>query len=87
METWATFSVVDHRKPIYRQALALFDRIVVPLPPTPIGNQTLLADCKSYLVESPTVLSFRVISSFYIANSPRRCLIFPGSLLVKPPIV
>jgi hypothetical protein len=26
METWATFSVVDHRKPIYRQALALFDR-------------------------------------------------------------
>jgi hypothetical protein len=40
METWATFSIIDHRKPIYRQALALFDRIVVPLPPKPIGNQT-----------------------------------------------
>lgn len=40
METWATFSIIDHRKPIYRQALALFDRIVVPLPPTPIGDQT-----------------------------------------------
>lgn len=26
METWATFSIVDHRKPIYRQALALFER-------------------------------------------------------------
>ncbi len=28
------------RKPIYRQALALFDRIVVPVPPEPIGDQT-----------------------------------------------
>jgi hypothetical protein len=40
METWATFSIIDHRKPIYRQALALFDRIVVPLPSKPIGDQT-----------------------------------------------
>lgn len=40
METWATLSIIDHRKPIYRQALALFDRIVVPLPPTRIGDQT-----------------------------------------------
>lgn len=40
METWATFSIIDHRKPVYRQALALFDRIVVPLPPKPIGDQT-----------------------------------------------
>lgn len=40
METWATFSIIDHRKPIYRQALALFDRIVVPVPPEPIGDQT-----------------------------------------------
>jgi hypothetical protein len=40
METWATFSIIDHRKPIYRQALALFDRIVVPLPPKPIADQT-----------------------------------------------
>jgi hypothetical protein len=40
METWATFSIIDHRKPVYRQALALFDKIVVPIPPKPIGNQT-----------------------------------------------
>jgi hypothetical protein len=40
METWATFSIIDHRKPVYRQALALFDRIVVPLPPKPIADQT-----------------------------------------------
>lgn len=40
METWATFSIIDHRQPVYRQALALFDRIVVPVPPEPIGNQT-----------------------------------------------
>lgn len=40
METWATFSIIDHRRPIYRQALALFDRIVVPVPPKPIGDQT-----------------------------------------------
>ncbi len=40
METWATCSIIDHRKPLYRQALALFDRIVVPLPPAPIGDQS-----------------------------------------------
>jgi hypothetical protein len=40
METWATFSIIDHRRPIYRQALALFDRIMVPLPSKPIGDQT-----------------------------------------------
>jgi hypothetical protein len=40
METWATFSIIDHRTPTYRQALALFDKIVVPIPPEPIGDQT-----------------------------------------------
>src|SRR5260221_1307862 len=40
METWATFSIIDHRAPVYRQALALFDRIVVPIPREPIGDQT-----------------------------------------------
>jgi len=40
METWATFSIIDHRAPIYRQALALFDRIVVPVLREPIGHQT-----------------------------------------------
>jgi hypothetical protein len=39
METWATFSIIDHRAPVYRQALALFDRIVVPVPREPIGDQ------------------------------------------------
>src|SRR6202020_2482495 len=41
METWATLSITDHRKPIYRQALALFDKIVVPIPSSPIGDQTV----------------------------------------------
>jgi len=40
METWATFSIIDHPAPVYRQALALFDGIVVPIPPQPIGDQT-----------------------------------------------
>ncbi len=40
METWATLSITDHRRPIYRQALALFDKIVVPIPSSPIGDQT-----------------------------------------------
>jgi hypothetical protein len=40
METWATFSIVDHRQPVYRQALALFDKIIVPIPPEPLGDQT-----------------------------------------------
>ena len=40
MQTWATFSIIDHRAPVYRQALALFDRIVVPVPREPIGDQT-----------------------------------------------
>ena len=41
METWATFSIIDHRRPVYRQALAIFDKIVVPIPDAPMGNQTL----------------------------------------------
>jgi hypothetical protein len=56
METWATFSIIDHRQPVYRQALALFDRIVVPVPPQPIGDQTpeeleQLREEVKYLVE------------------------------------
>jgi hypothetical protein len=41
LETWATFSVDDHRTPIYRQSLALFDKIVVPVPAKPLDGQTL----------------------------------------------
>jgi hypothetical protein len=40
LETWATFSIIDHRRPIFRQSLALFDRIVVPLPRMPIDDLT-----------------------------------------------
>jgi hypothetical protein len=39
-ECWATFSTIDHRSPLYRRALVLFDRIVVPIPPQPVGDQT-----------------------------------------------
>jgi len=39
-ECWATFSTIDHRSPLYRRALVLFDRIVVPIPPFPVGDQT-----------------------------------------------
>jgi hypothetical protein len=64
METWATFSIIDHRKPVYRQALALFDKIVIPIPPNPIGDQTkkeleqLQADA-DYLVEKGAAKVFK----------------------------
>jgi hypothetical protein len=40
MQTWATFSIYDHRTPVYRPSLALFDGIVVPIPKKPVGKQT-----------------------------------------------
>jgi hypothetical protein len=55
-EYWATFSIYDHRTPRYRQALVLFDRIVVPVPKAPVGDITeeealrIEADVR-YLVE------------------------------------
>lgn len=39
-EYWATFSTIDHRSALYRRALVLFDRIVVPIPSRPVGDQT-----------------------------------------------
>jgi hypothetical protein len=39
-EFWATFSIYDHRTPRYRQALILFDRVVIPVPTEVIGNLT-----------------------------------------------
>ena len=39
-EYWATFSIYDHRTSLYRQALVLFDRIVVPVPTRPFGGVT-----------------------------------------------
>jgi hypothetical protein len=39
-EYWATFSIYDHRTSLYRQALVLFDRIVVPIPTRTVGSLT-----------------------------------------------
>lgn len=39
-EYWATFSIYDHRTALYRQALVLFDRIVVPIPTRKVGTLT-----------------------------------------------
>jgi len=39
-EYWATFSIYDHRTALYRQALVLFDRIVVPVPTRTVGSLT-----------------------------------------------
>jgi hypothetical protein len=39
-EYWATFSIYDHRKPLYKRSLVLFDRVVIPIPAKPVGNQT-----------------------------------------------
>jgi hypothetical protein len=39
-EYWATFSIYDHRSQLYRQALTLFDRAVVPVPTRPFGTPT-----------------------------------------------
>jgi hypothetical protein len=37
-EYWATFSIFDHRGPLYRKALVLFDRVVMPVPTVPVGG-------------------------------------------------
>lgn len=38
-EYWATFSIFDHRGPLYRKALVFFfDRVVMPVPTVPVGN-------------------------------------------------
>lgn len=39
-EYWATFSIYDHQTSLYRQALVLFDRIVVPVPTRTVGRLT-----------------------------------------------
>jgi len=39
-EYWATFSIFDHRTALYRQALVLFDRIVIPIPKAPVADVT-----------------------------------------------
>jgi hypothetical protein len=37
-EHWATFSIYDHRTELYRRALLLFDRVLVPIPKRPVGR-------------------------------------------------
>src|SRR5260370_42587898 len=40
-EYWATFSIYDHRRgALYRNSLILFDRVVIPVPTTPVGDLT-----------------------------------------------
>lgn len=63
MQTCATFSIHDHRNPLFRQALALFDCIVVPIPSKPIGGLTAdeLAQLKSdveYLEKNDAAQAF-----------------------------
>ncbi len=37
-EFWGTFSIYDHRTPLFRQSLVFFDKIVVPVPEKPVGK-------------------------------------------------
>ncbi len=39
-ELWGTLSIYDHRHPLFKNSLLLFDRIVVPVPENPIYEQT-----------------------------------------------
>ena len=44
-EYWATFSIYDYRTPRFRQALVLFDKVVVPIPDAPIkGSRGEITD-------------------------------------------
>src|SRR6266851_822467 len=62
-EYWATFSIYDHRTPLFKQALLLFDRVVVPIPNAPFRSihqvelDQLRADTK-YLQEHDAGISF-----------------------------
>jgi len=62
-EHWATFSIYDHRTDLYRRALLLFDRIVVPIPSTPFGRLTpaeieQLSSDVDYLQENDAAIRF-----------------------------
>ena len=62
-ESGATFSIYDHRTPLYNRALLLFDRIVVPVPTSPFGNisaseiEKLSADV-AYLAKNDAAIRF-----------------------------
>jgi hypothetical protein len=40
METWGTLSTHDHRTSVLKKSLVLFDRLVIPVPDTPIYDIT-----------------------------------------------
>lgn len=62
-EHWGTFSIFDHRDPVFRRSLVLFDRIVVPVPDRPIYDidqqelDALSADVE-YLVENDAAVRY-----------------------------
>lgn len=39
-EQWGTLSIYDHRTSLILESLVLFDRLVIPIPPTPIHDLT-----------------------------------------------
>lgn len=39
-EYWGTFSIYDHTTAVYRRALVMFDRVVIPVPTAPFGRLT-----------------------------------------------
>ena len=63
-EFWGTLSIYDHRNPIFIRSLILFDRIVIPVPEAPIGDQTtqeidrLFADA-TYLQDNGAAIIYK----------------------------
>lgn len=52
---WGTFSIYDFQTPRFRQALVLFDKIVLPIPTEPIkgsGGEITTADLKRLTAEA-----------------------------------
>jgi hypothetical protein len=62
-ELWGRFSIYDHRDAIFRKSLIIFDRVVIPIPDKPIGNQTMeeldrLHTDATYLVEHDAAIIY-----------------------------
>src|SRR6267142_1760973 len=62
-EYWGTFSIYDHRDPVFRKALILFDRVVIPVPDRPIYDITQqeldeLSTAVDYLVENQAAVRY-----------------------------
>jgi hypothetical protein len=69
-EYWGTFSIFDHRDKVFRRALVLFDRVVMPVPDRPMYDITeqeldeLSADVE-YLVKNDAAVSYSWNSSSF----------------------